>query len=991
MRWSIRCLFFGLVLVRAANGQGYRPEDAAAHMRVAEGLAVDLVASEPLVRQPVAIDFDDLGRLWIMQYLQYPNPAGLSRTKVDRYSRTEYDKVPEPPPRGPKGADRLTILEDSNGDGRADRAKDFLTGLNLASGFAFGRGGVFVLQVPYLLFYADKNGDDIPDGDPKVLLKGFGMQDAHSVANSLAFGPDGWLYGCQGSTVTANIRGIEFQQGVWRYQPDTDRFELFCEGGGNSWGLDFDRAGQLFYSTNLGPFVMLHGEQGGYYWKSFTKHGGLHHPFAYGYFDHVPHKDFRGGHVTVGGTIYQETNLPARFRNTYIAGDLLGHAVRWHRIHPDGSSFRSENGGELLLANDTWFAPSDLTVGPDGAVYVADWHDRRTAHPDPDADWDRSNGRIYRIRSKEAPLVKPIVDPRTLPNEQLLRQIESPNAWHARRARLILAERRDPKSIAKLRELISTDASHSATLTRLWSLAASYGLDLPAALSALRSKDENVRRWAVRLASALEPFPPALAKAFLEMAKSDPSPVVRCQLAQTARRIPRASASPILLAITDRDIDSLDPHIPLFLWWGFEQRTMDIAWWSRVLEDPKRWHGRLFSEHILRRLIARFIATEGVAVCDTLYRLAPDEISRRRVIAAIDAATEDRWFDPIIRIQRDGEKRLPTFQYPRDLPFLRVLIRQGNLDAIRPARKLAANPKASPEVRAAMVPVLVGAALRLQRGRSTDSALAGEIIHEIVKLVRPNEPLAVQLASVTAIGRLPGMESTLLGRYRDVPPAVKAAIRAQLLHRPESIRALLAAVEKGVVQPSELDPRDFIATAAARDPSIEAIVRRYWGRIQPPTPEEKLAEIRRLSNDLRAEAGNPAQGHALFTRHCAACHTLFGEGAKIGPDLTTANRQDRDALLLNIVDPNVIVRKEYLSSTIATSDGRILTGLVVESTADTLVLADTKGEKTRILRHDVAKIADAPVSLMPERLLSTLKPNELRDLFAYLQADRPPK
>ena len=213
-------------------------------MTAADGFEVSLYAAEPLVRQPVAIEFDDRGRLWGIQYLQYPNPAELKRIKVDRYSRTVYDRVPEPPPHGPRGADRITILEDSDGDGRADRGKDFVAGLNLATGLAFGQGGVFVLNVPYLLFYPDRERDDVPDGEPEVLLTGFGMEDAHSVANSLTWGPDGWLYGCQGSTVTANIRGTEFQQGVWRYHPLTHEFELFCEGGGNSWGLDFDRHGE---------------------------------------------------------------------------------------------------------------------------------------------------------------------------------------------------------------------------------------------------------------------------------------------------------------------------------------------------------------------------------------------------------------------------------------------------------------------------------------------------------------------------------------------------------------------------------------------------------------------------------------------------------------------------------------------------------------------------------------------------------------------------
>ena len=261
---------------------------------------------------------------------------------------------------------------------------------------------MFVLQVPYLLFYPDRDRDDVPDGDPEVLLTGFGMEDAHAVANSLTWGPDGWLYGCQGSTVTANIRGIEFQQGVWRYHPLTQRFELFCEGGGNSWGLDFDAHGNLFYSTNYGGYAMLHGVQGGYYWKQFGKHGALHNPYAYGYFDHVPHENFHGGHVTVGGIVYQGDSLPERVsrqvhrRRPAGPRRLLARA-RAARLDVFGHG----TAGDLLLANDTWFAPSDVTVGPDGAIYVCDWHDQRTAHPDPDADWDRTNGRIYRIKPQE--------------------------------------------------------------------------------------------------------------------------------------------------------------------------------------------------------------------------------------------------------------------------------------------------------------------------------------------------------------------------------------------------------------------------------------------------------------------------------------------------------------------------------------------------------------------------------------------------------------
>jgi hypothetical protein len=173
--------------VRAA-GQGLPPAEAVRRISVPDGFVANLVAAEPQVRQPILVKFDERGRLWTIQYLQYPNPAGLKRVTVDRWSRTVYDRVPEPPPQGPKGADIISVLVDRDDDGRADAVKDVITGLNLATGLALGHGGIFVLQAPYLLFYPDRNRDDVPDGDPEVLLDGFGLEDAQSLANHLTWG-----------------------------------------------------------------------------------------------------------------------------------------------------------------------------------------------------------------------------------------------------------------------------------------------------------------------------------------------------------------------------------------------------------------------------------------------------------------------------------------------------------------------------------------------------------------------------------------------------------------------------------------------------------------------------------------------------------------------------------------------------------------------------------------------------------------------------------
>ena len=268
------------------------------------------------------------------------------------------------------------------------------------------------MQPPYLLFYPDKNDDDVPDGDPEVLLSGFGMDDTHSLRQLAAVGP-GRLALRRGRqhraparsrTRPTRRRSIEFQQGIWRYHPKTKRFELFSEGGGNTYGLDFDKHGQVIAGTNWGGFAMLHQMQGAYYVKGFAKHGPLHNPHTYGYFDHVPYTGFKGGHVTCGGIVYQADAYPKEFRDQYIAGepaverDLLAQA-RAGEVVVHGEARRRAARGERPRGS----ARSICLLGPDGCVYVADLYDQRAAHLDPVDNWDKTNGRIYRIEYKGGP------------------------------------------------------------------------------------------------------------------------------------------------------------------------------------------------------------------------------------------------------------------------------------------------------------------------------------------------------------------------------------------------------------------------------------------------------------------------------------------------------------------------------------------------------------------------------------------------------------
>ncbi|MCE9527432.1 MAG: c-type cytochrome [Planctomycetales bacterium] len=1023
-----------LLVPSALFAQGYSPAEAPGKMKLPEGFSAKLVASEPLIRQPVAIDFDDRGRLWVMQYLQYPNPAGLERVKVDRFSRTKYDKVPEPPPKGPKGEDRLTIIElggtptalsgregekdgkentptQSRGRATQGQGKDFVSGLNLASAFQFGYGGVYVLNPPYLLFYADKNRDDVPDGDPEVLLTGFGMDDAHSVANSLTWGPDGWLYGCQGSTVTANIRGIEFQQGVWRYHPRLKEFELFCEGGGNSWGLDFDDDGNLLYSTNHGGFVMLHGVQGAYLWKQFGKHGELHNPHAYGYFDHVPHQNFFGGHVTVGGIVYRGDAYPEKLRGKYIAGDLLGHGVYWHDIEPRGTTFQTKHGGELLVANDTWFATSDVGLGPDGCVYVADWHDKRTAHPDPDADWDRRNGRVYRIEytggtptalsgresakdgEKDTPTqsrgraTQEIPDFAKLPSDDLIKLLFSKNHWLATRARRILGERQDRNTCAPLEKLVRESKDEHDALKALSALDVSGGFSETLGCELLDHKSALIRRWVVRLLGDPKKVTAETAARLRKLAEVDDSPLVRSQLACTAKRLPTKDALPIIKALLSRidTGDEKDPYIPLLLWWAVEQHAvaaeLDLP---EFLTEGSAVKNLIVSEIILPRLVRRYIAagTPQLDEAADVILAAADLVPAEPLLDGVELGLAQRPSDK--PIAKKLAERLKRLSIQRSSPSLfRILIRIGDRESTIRANEIIFDTKANVAERASLLQFIVSI-------MPADSNLVAW--NEVEKLISGNEPEGVKIAAISALGKMKRYQpQSLISAYPSLSEAEKGAARRVLLARDNWAIATLAAVNRGALPTKDFSIEELRVVASHNIPALDNQVRRHWGKIAPPTKEEVLADVRRLNNDLRAFSGNATNGKVLFTKHCATCHKLFNEGGAVGPDLTFANRTDRDFLLVSTVDPSAVVRKEFQSFTALLNDGTVVTGLIGESTPERVMFIDAKAQKTEIPRGQIEKLQESPTSLMPDNILKQLKPDELRDLFAYLQAAKKPE
>ena len=980
----LRFAFLAAALIGAAcagrlAAQGFTPEEAVQRMKVPDGLEVKLVASEPDVRQPVTITFDDKGRMWVIQYLQYPTPAGLKAVKVDQYLRTVYDRVPEAPPKGPKGADRITILSDPDENGRFRKAKDSITGLNLASGLCLGYGGAFVLQTPYLLFYHFKEGTDEPDGDPEVLLSGFGMEDAHAVANSLQWGPDGWLYGAQGSTVTAHVRGLEFQQGIWRYHPITKEFELFAEGGGNTWGLDFDAHGNVIAGTNWGGFAMLHQVQGGYYIKGFGKHGPLHNPHSYGYFDHVPCPNFKGGHVTCGGIVYQGGALPGQYENAYVAGNLLSNSLIWYTFDRKGSTFTCKQMGDFLTSNDTWFRPIDCLTGPDGALYVADWYDKRANHVDPIDTWDRSNGRVYKIQAKGA---KPnlVIDPPLgkRSSKDLVALLDDPNSWLVGEVRRVLMERRDHSVIPDLRKAVLENKGKLA-LESLWALYVSGGFDEDFAGRLLAHANEGVRTWAIRFVGDGKKVSPAFRDQLVALARTEKSPTVRCQLACTCKRLPGPDCLAIVREMLRRDEDAADPFIPMLLWWAIEDKAIsDRDLTIGLLDSPEIWRAPIVGLFIVERLARRYVDEGGDAdlkACTRLLAAAPGQAETDLLLRGIDKALEGRRLE---KAPEALEKQLTGLrsQRPDDLTLLRLAVRMGGADAYEQAVKRAGDDKASEADRIALIDLLG------QVGKP-------DCLPTLLQALADAHSDALRSAVLSALQPFadPRISDEVLGLYPKLSADLKGRAVSLLCGRAASGLELLKAVDAGRVAPREAPLDQLRRLALFKDDAIDKLIEKHWGKISPATAGEKLTRIRNIGVILSKSAGDRVAGKAVFLKNCGACHTLFGEGGKVGPDLTGADRKNRDWLLTQIVDPSAVIRPEFLAYVVNVKDGRTLTGLMVESTPDTVTLVDAKNVRSVVRRDLIDELKASPVSLMPEKILDALEDQQLRDLFGYLQGD----
>lgn len=951
------------------------PREAAASIQLPPGFQATLFAGEPDVVQPMGISFDDRGRMWVVECRSYPKWLPATATE---------------------GQDRILILTDTNGDGQFDEKKVFLDrGVNYSSAEP-GFGGVYVLSIPRLLFVPDANRDDVPDGPAQVLLDGFDLEAVHNVANSLVWGPDGWLYGCNGilsksrigKPGTPDAERTPMNCGIWRYHPVRHEFEVVAHGTTNPWGLAFDERGEAFL-TNCVIEHAFHVVPGARFKRMF---GQDFNPRSYELMqtcaDHIhwaggtwegsrnatgKHGEAGGGHAHAGAMVYLGDQFPAEYRNCLFTLNIHGQRLNVDFLERAGSGYVAKHRPDFAQSRDPWFRGVCVKQGLDGCIYYTDWSDTGECHNYDDATIQRANGRIYRVKYGDQPYVP--ADITQLPPRQLPLWLISSDQVQAGRARRVLQERALAGSLTDVEQQGILALVNSAKVSRLsarlqgiWT-AHACGLLTEELLSNLMSdRDDTIRGWAIRLELEDRKASPAVLKRLEEMAAKDDSAAVRLQLASGLQRLPDEQRMGIARSLVAHADDAGDLNLSLLLWYGVEplagrDDVLDLAVAAKI---PR-----------IRQFIARHLGSREVPAFDPLLRwieeTAEDPAAQRDVLAGLHTALEGRRNVASTPAWRLAAERLAMSSdaQVRELAS-RISLILGSDEAFQQVLSVARDPSRPAAERERAVAALVvsqrPAVADLLLTQLDDAALRGSAIRGLAGFDRDQTSTAI------------------LTRYSKLTEAEKLDAISTLTAREKSARALVKAVAEGEIDKSDLSEFDLRQLQRFKDPALKTLVNQVFGA--KPSSAERAAQIAAMKKQLLsgdAAAANASRGRALFQKNCATCHTLFGTGRQVGPDLTGAQRTDLDYVLINVMDPSALVGHAYRVTIVALKDGRVVSG-IVKSEDDATLVMDTATDRVVIARQDIEERQQQSVSMMPEGLLGRLTVAEIQDLVKYLGA-----
>ncbi len=949
-------------------GPPLSPEDAQAKMTVPEGFRVELVASEPDLINPVAMCFDERGRIWVTESVEYP-----------RRSAGE-------------GQDRVKVFEDTTGDGQADKMTVFAEGLNIPSGIAVGHGGVWVANAPDILFMQDTTGDGKAD-NIEVVVTGFGRTDTHELPNSLTWGPDGWLYGLNGvfnhSRVKQGDREFVFNCAMFRIHPQTREFQLFSEGTSNPWGIGFDHEGSAFVSACVIDHLW-HIAESAYY----IRQGGPYPPFTRPMRSIVRHKHQMAAYC--GLTYFDSDAYPPEYRDKLYMGNIHGGCINVDAIRREGSTYFGTGEPDFLTANDVWFMPVVQKTGPDGSLYVLDWYDRYHCYQDANRDpggIDRRHGRLWRVRYQETPR-RVNFNLADESDEELIARLASPNVYDRDIAQRLLIERNSDVARPRLWDMVFGDHALKYRMHALFALVGTGTLENDEHLALLNRDESPLRAWGVRAAGNMGQVSPEVGARVRELAR-DSAPDVRLQVAIASGKLADFDARAALVDVASApEPDELLKHV---VWQNLRPQLAEGA--SEFLTHL-RTSGQLDRPGVIDLLpqVVEFVVATQRDEIDTVADLL-------EVLAALPtgpaAGAAQSTFAEITRRVQSGE--LPSelrgrlaerwnqvFQALGEKPAGEVrrediLLLAASLGHTTARERLFARLQGEASDQPAE-------ALRLFRALADNNSDQTVVVVRWAlgnpRQVRPEIRGGV-LAELTRLSD-PKIAKLVLEHYDQLEPELKPRAVELLTSRGGWAKQLLAAVEKESIPRSVLNANQIQKLLSSSDDELVSTAKRLFGSVRTerdPAREQLIAEMRAL---IRSTEGDPHRGIPVYKRLCAQCHTMYGEGVEVGPDITRNGRASFEQLLSNVFDPSLVIGADYQARTIITEDGRVLTGLLVEDSPQRVVLKVQGGKQEVIPRDDIDEMVTSQLSLMPEGVEKQMTPQEIADLFAFLTLDRHP-
>jgi putative membrane-bound dehydrogenase-like protein len=961
------------------------PQESLASLKLPPGFKATLFAHEPDVQNPISMTFDERGRLWVAENYTYAESGVNFETKL---------------------RDRIVILEDTDNDGKHDKRTVFWDqGLRLTS-VEVGFGGVFALCAPHLLFIPDKNRDDVPDGEPQILLDGWDASAVrHNIVNGLKWGPDGWLYGRHGILATSSVgppgsapsQRKQINCGIWRYHPTRKVFDVVCHGTTNPWGFDFDENGQMFFSnTVIGH--LWHVIPGAHYERMY---GADFDPHLYQLMPQIADhyhfdkgkeawSDVRkgvskstdaagGGHAHCGLMIYYGDNWPREYRGDFFTINLHGRRLNRDVVHqeegdgrpfrkgqPTGASYVLHHGEDLCFFGDEWFRGIDLIYGPDGGVYIADWTDVGECHENDGVH--RTSGRIFKVvysdpRRPPAPKLKPF-DLAKLNDVELARKGTLGNEWYVRQARRLLAERAaagadldvaykeiSRRGVRGVREVLAANAMGKLTHLDIGRLA------------------EAGSYWGIRLI-ADEPVITDQLKGFVRRAPNPEIGLDDLAWASLLQRLPLEDRWPLLEKIHIGQDRSLD----LLCWYGIEPAVAAAPLQAvAAIKDP--WRKSFVLPRLASRRIAELIEEKPQGVEALLTQAGELDVLCPEILGGIDdglrgwrrAPKPANWEEVSARLMKSDKEEIKSLT-----ARLGVLFGDGR--ALAEVQKVVGDEGADAASRISALKTLV--------------ADKGDDLLPLLKRLSGDRLLAeVAIRGLAGYGDA-DIPALLIGHYPRLRPEAQAAAIDTLVSRPEYAKELLAAVETKMIQPRDISAFHARQVRSFENKELSAKLASVWGEVRASAADkqklmaqwkEKLAPIV-MDADLSA-------GRALFAKSCANCHVLYGEGKSAGPDLTGGNRKNLDYLLENLIDPSGLVAADFRMSVFRLHDGQSVSGVIVEQTDKTLTI-QTQQERVTIPKDDIEQTRSSNLSLMPDGLLTPLSADQVRDLVGYLMTSQ---